>query len=480
MKVFGARFSDDAAVIESFDIHVWDVLDDTDARLIDSWSTPHVRIAWSEQYTGERRTEGDILPCGDSRIGLTERAVRLLGDLFCVDGEILPLDSDGYPTYVFHPLDIEDAIDEHATIVLEPDSNTPLAGVPRRCWRSSLLQHIAFRPERLAGRAIVGAFAFRPWDFFLTEPAAARFEEAGIRGVEITEVWHDGSTVIPFRAPRSQPPRIASPRAWSPSAGTSLTKVLVDGRSPADPAFAWPLPSHDAPGAWVRVQEPLDPGHSGLHLTTEDPWTRWPVWGMQVYEAEVGPSAVIAHDLVSANEVRLVRSLPAPEWWQRGASFIEDELPLAQWFEPQAPPRVEWRVTVETAANAFGMSSLEAAEAELGDRPNPLMGVHLQRYVPEARWNAARIQWGIAWRRAADATRPALGTTTNGSLVASNEEAADVAADLCLLRGALHDVEVPADVRDAYEAMWDAYRLGYVAIAWVDGATYVVTRPSPS
>ena len=27
---------------------------------------------------------------------------------------------------------------------------TPLAGVPRGCWRSSLLQHIAFRPERLA------------------------------------------------------------------------------------------------------------------------------------------------------------------------------------------------------------------------------------------------------------------------------------------------------------------------------------------
>jgi hypothetical protein len=429
-------------------------------------------------YEGLRLPEIDIVEQGLSGLYLTERAVRLVGDLFTVDGELLPVDADGERWHFFHPVGAEDAFDQERTRVERGFAEMALSAVASGEWWTCRLLDVQFRAERLAGRAIVGAVRMSPWHCFVTEPAMERIAAAGLRGADFDLVWEDDTPATPIGPPRFPVPELPPPR---PYAGTgALYKVLVDGRSVADPACAWSLPEADgAPGAWVHADAPIDLGRHGLHVIDRDPYLAWPVWGMRAYEVEVGEQTITDGRLIATDRARLRRAIPAPAWWIAGERFIDEVLPTIRWFRPAAPPLPEWRVFVVHGPR-LNPSAPGHDAADLEPRLEPEVQVSVWELLEHAtaagRKEAAEVQWGTAYRLAGDGIDRWSGSGLNGDLVANSAEVAEDVANVCLLRGVLSDVEIDPKVHRAAEARFEAWTLGYVPVADVNGKLFVETR----
>ncbi len=83
--------------------------------------------------------------------------------------------------------------------------------------------------------------------------------------------------------------------------------------------FAWPVPSSDAPGAWVEVEGPLSPCARGIHACRPFELAHW--IHDELWELEADGDQTDGVDCVVVQRARLVRRIDA--WNERGQKFAE-------------------------------------------------------------------------------------------------------------------------------------------------------------
>lgn len=477
MQVFGVRATDGYVRSMGLPDAIASALVSSRRPLADAWTGVQIEPQWVDQYSGTRLREADLLRAAMGVLLLSKRAVASLGPMLCRDGELLPASMGEREMFVYHPVGAETAIDISATEVRFRGSVMALIDVPPEHWHVCSVRSIRFVPAMVASRACIGPLGSSPWIAFVTDAVAERIRRDELAGVTLEPVWDDPAPAVSPGKPRHPLPDTSTANPSSPR--LPAYKVLIDGRSPVESSFAWPLPRADgAPGDWVSVDRGLKPGYRGLHILDEDPFRVWPVWGMEVFEVEPGDRVVADDGLIVTDEARLLRRIAAPGWWDAGRAFVEVELPAVQWFRPQSPPDPAWRVTVgNDDAGDLAHVALRAAEDDPGDEEQPDREALFEFADRAGRLQAAQIHWGVAWKVAAEATLAAAPNTPNGDLVASSAEIAELAADVCLLRGVLSDLGVPASLRAPFDALWDVYARGYVPVARVADRVYVVGRP---
>ena len=202
-----------------------------------------------------------------------------------------------------------------------------------------------------------------------------------------------------------------------------LVKFLrADGTGPYS-GFRWPLPTDDAPGAWVTVAGTLEPCSVGYHLCRPQDVASW--LNAAAYEAEYRGERIDVDEpggegKVVVREARLVRRLHA--WDERAMRLFacdcaERVLPIyeAQHRDDQRPREAiavarrfangeatrdaldaaraaAWDAAGDAAWAAAGDAAWDAARAAAGAAAGDAAG--------DAAWNAA---WAAAWAAAGDA-----------------------------------------------------------------------------
>ena len=136
-----------------------------------------------------------------------------------------------------------------------------------------------------------------------------------------------------------------------------LFKVLGAGGTSIYTDFAWPLPTDDGPGEWVKCKGELIACVNGLHLCREQDLLDW--LSNEVYEAEARGERVGADNKIVVREARLTRRY---ETWSEttarlfAADCAERVLPI---FERERPDDDRPRKAIE-AARAFARGEIDA------------------------------------------------------------------------------------------------------------------------
>lgn len=478
MRIYGVRRDEREAFLGGLPVKLNVQLTGSHEPMAEGWIAPEVTIDRIDRHTGRRLREGDLFVCNSRHLAFSARAVRAVGPSIMHDGELLPIRVDRLEAFLFHPLGAESVVDLERTVVEHGGNESALSAVRRDRWIWCRPVQVAFHAELTTRRAIFPSLGFGSWAGFVTDVFVDEVRGAGLRGLVFDLVWEDDSPSLPVG-----PPQIATPATTPPGFTTDLPPVyetLVDGASVLNEALDWTAESPGAsPSTWRGVDGPIEFGGPGIHLVAGDPYLTWPTWNMRAYEAEAESPAIVAHGRVVTSRARLVREIEPPAWWQAGCRFIEQELPRVPWFTPTGPARDDWVVFAGDGewVDIVG-AAIDAADA---DPRGPAMWQiefgQLRHIAANAgRREPADVQWGTAWITAKLAIEHDVLNAPSGDLVASSVDVADHAANMCLLRGVLSDIEVPDLVRTYLESCWDAYTRGYVPVYLVDGRVYVVHR----
>ena len=175
-----------------------------------------------------------------------------------------------------------------------------------------------------------------------------------------------------------------------------LYKILEKGRSCHGGNLEWSLPN-GKPGDWHEIQGALNMCSNGIHLT--DKPAKWFRWNCSIYEAEYEGEILWDKNESKhcARKVRLLKEVPAPEWWREVHKFVEKDIPSVQWLKPDLKPRKEWKLFKAQT----GAAARDAAWAAAGAAVRDAAGA-------AARDAAGAAAWDAAWDAARDAARAAV------------------------------------------------------------------------
>ena len=149
-----------------------------------------------------------------------------------------------------------------------------------------------------------------------------------------------------------------------------LYKILESGKSCHGGNLQWSLPN-GKPGNWHEVVGDLNMCSNGIHLT--DKPAKWFRWNCSIYEAKYEGEILWDKNesKYCARKVRLIKEVPAPDWWREVHMFVEKDIPSVQWLKPDLKPRKEWKLfkaqTWAAARDAAGDAARDAARAAAWD-----------------------------------------------------------------------------------------------------------------
>lgn len=125
---------------------------------------------------GSPREVADLPWLGAHVLVLRPSAVAVLGPLLEQHGELLPLSCPDAELWLFNTLTVTDALDEAGSDLVSFDDGTILA-VERYEFRAAAVAPVFKVPQLLRG------------PLFVTDEFASAVTDAGLTGLELTEVW---------------------------------------------------------------------------------------------------------------------------------------------------------------------------------------------------------------------------------------------------------------------------------------------------
>ena len=170
-------------------------------------------------------------------------------------------------------------------------------------------------------------------------------------------------------------------------------KVLNDDGSCIYGVGAWPVPSEDGPGEWLKVDGPLVACQSGLHVCDSNNLIGW--LGQAIYEVECDPAPVRLDRKLLTNRARLVRRFDT--WNERSARIFAahcalDVLPI---FEREHPddfrPRTAIVAALKFADDDTTRKEMAAARAAAGDAAWAAGDAAGAARDAAGRWQSARL-----------------------------------------------------------------------------------------
>jgi len=248
-----------------------------------------------------------------------------------------------------------------------------------------------------------------------TCPACLTYVDQVVKTVELTGKVHDEALpeapkqalLGAFRAWRKGAASGVSPvelelegqrAAVEPTAATPATtaerayKFLARGGVGPISGHRWPLPTSDAPGAWVEAQRPLTVCASGVHLCRPGDLAHW--LHDELWVAELDGQRLPGVDCVVAERARLVRRVDA---WEAGgaerfaAACAEHAAECAAHAPPDAAERArpylaDARKFLDLKLYAVSAFCAAVTVAKLGDAT-----AEEETYQAERAWQSALL-----------------------------------------------------------------------------------------
>ena len=241
----------------------------------------------------------------------------------------------------------------------------------------------------------------------------------------------------------------------------TLYKVLVDGRSCHGGEMVWSLPS-EQPGEWMRYEGKPIICECGIHLTNK--FEKWLKVGCKIYEAEAEGIAEWEGDKCVCQAARLIREVPAPDWWIKSEAFVLEEIMTVEWWSKKTAIAVPHRkfktrkAAREAARDAAWNAAREAARNVVWDAA----GEAARNVVWDAAREAAR---NVVWDAAGEAARNVVW------------DAAGDAQLKCIMTGIGADLQIAPEHRKYAEDAWSIWKAGYGCLGKVGDEFYVYERP---
>ena len=264
----------------------------------------------------------------------------------------------------------------------------------------------------------------------------------------------------------------------------SLYKVLgQDGKAIHGGLLDWSLPVKKGrawkPGKWHKVEPPIECCRTGLHLVEEDGIYSWYKPYCKVFEAEGAGAESREGNKIAFERARLIRParIKQPEYWKKAIGFIERDIPLVPWCNPQGEPDPSWKLFEASSLAAAGAAAWAAAGDAAGDAARDAAWDAAGAAAGAAVWAAARAAAGVA---AGDAARFAAWAAAGAAAWDAAWDAAmfaagDAARDAGLYAQMLICDGLPLDQKhiDHIKARWDVWKRGYCLLCDVSGVLYV-------